>query len=106
MKYVYYDWEGLFEYVVLGYAVVATHYAGLGTEGSHQYMVLAQAHDVINALPAAHKAVPELGSRWVAVGHSQGGATVLKVSQLEHGLRDSGFLGSISLAPPTDLYTM
>ncbi len=108
MKDVYYGWEGLFGYVMLGYAVVATDYAGLGTEGGrHQYMsLMAQARDVINALPAAHTAVPELGSRWVAVGHSQGGATVLKVSQLEHDLRDNGFLGSVSLAPPTDLYKM
>jgi alpha-beta hydrolase superfamily lysophospholipase len=107
MKDLYYGWEGLLEYPMLGYAVVATDYAGLGTEGPHQYMsIAAQARDVINAMPAARAAVPELGSKWVAVGHSQGGAAVLKVSELEYVLRDSGFLGSISLAPPTDLYTM
>jgi alpha-beta hydrolase superfamily lysophospholipase len=107
MKDLYYGWEGLFGYAMLGYAVVATDYAGLGTEGPHQYMSLAaQAHDVISSIPAAHTAVPELGSKWVAVGHSQGGAAVLKVSELEHDLRDSAFLGSVSLAPPTDLYTM
>ena len=38
MKDLYYGWEGLFEYPMLGYAVVATDYAGLGTEGAHQYM--------------------------------------------------------------------
>jgi len=107
MKDVYYGWEGLFEYTMLGYAVVAPDYAGLGTPGPHQYMsIAAQAQDVINALPAAHKAVPELGSKWVAVGHSQGGAAVLKLSALEHDLSDSGFLGSVSVAPPTDLYAM
>jgi len=107
MKDLYYGWEGLFGYAMLGYAVVATDYAGLGTEGPHQYMSLAaQAHDVINSIPAARAAVPELGPKWVAVGHSQGGAAVLKVSELEHDLRDGGFLGSVSLAPPTDLNTM
>lgn len=107
MKDIYYGWEGLFGYAMVGYAVVATDYAGLGTEGPHQYMSLAaQAHDVINSIPAAHAAVPGLGSKWVAVGHSQGGAAVLKVSELEHELRDGAFLGSVSLAPPTDLYTM
>jgi hypothetical protein len=31
MKSLFYNWEGLYEYVMLGYAVVATDYAGLGT---------------------------------------------------------------------------
>lgn len=107
MKDIYYGWEGLFEYPMVGYAVVATDYAGLGTQGRHQYMsIAAQAHDVIYSIPAARAAVRALGSRWVAVGHSQGGAAVLKVSELEHTLRDPHFLGTVSLAPPTDLYTM
>lgn len=107
MKDVYYGWEGLLEYPMMGYAVVATDYAGLGTPGRHQYMSnAAQAHDVIYSIPAARAAVSALGARWVAVGHSQGGAAVLKVSELEHSLRDPHFLGSVSLAPPTDLYTM
>jgi predicted esterase len=107
MKDLYYGWEGLFEYPMMGYAVVATDYAGLGTQGHHQYMsVAAQARDVIYSIPAARAAVSALGPRWVAVGHSQGGAAVLEVSQLEHALRDPHFLGSVSLAPPTDLYAL
>lgn len=107
MKDVYYGWEGLFEYPMVGYAVVATDYAGLGTRGPHQYMsIAAQAHDVIYSIAAARAAVRALGPRWVAVGHSQGGAAVLKVAELEHTLRDPHFLGTVSLAPPTDLYTM
>jgi alpha-beta hydrolase superfamily lysophospholipase len=103
MKDLYYGWEGLFEYPMMGYAVVATDYAGLGTDGPHEYMsIAAQAHDVIYSIPAARAAVPQLGPRWVAVGHSQGGAAVLKVADLEHGLRDPNFLGTVSLAPPTD----
>ena len=107
MKDVYYGWEGLFEYVMMGYAVVATDYAGLGTEGPHQYMsIAAQAADVINSIPAARAALPALGSRWVAVGHSQGGSAVLEVSVLENKRRDPGFLGTVSLAPPTNLSAM
>ena len=107
MKDLYYGWEGLFEYPMVGYAVVATDYAGLGTRGPHQYMsIAAQAHDVIYSIPAARAAILALGPRWVAVGHSQGGAAVLKVAELEHTLRDPHFLGTVSLAPPTDLYTM
>lgn len=107
MKDVYYGWEGLFEYPMVGYAVVATDYAGLGTEGPHQYMsIAAQARDVIYSVPAARAAVAALGRRWLVVGHSQGGAAALEVSALEHSLRDPNFLGTVSLAPPTDLYTM
>ena len=35
MKSLFYNWEGLYEYVTLGYAIVATDYAGLGTAGRH-----------------------------------------------------------------------
>lgn len=107
MRDLYYGWMGLFEYPMLGYAVVATDYAGLGTRSPHQYMsIAAQAHDVIYSIPAARTAVPALGRRWVAVGHSQGGSAVLKVAELESRLRDPGFLGTVSLAPPSDLYVM
>ena len=80
--------------------MVATDYAGLGTRGLHQYLsIAAQAHDVIYAIPAARVALPALGARWVAVGHSQGGAAVLEVAALERSLRDRNFLGTVSLAP-------
>src|SRR5215475_9726615 len=74
MKDVYYGDEGLKEMLNAGYAVVATDYHGLGTPGVHQWVnKTAQARDVIYSVPAARKAVPALGRRWVADGHSQGG---------------------------------
>lgn len=107
MKDIYYGWSGLFLYPLLGYAVVAPDYAGLGTPGPHQLLWLeAQGQDVVNAIPAARAAIPSLGAKWVAVGHSQGGATVIKVSALEHGIGDPGYLGAISIAPATDYYEM
>lgn len=107
MKDLYYGWRGLLLYPFMGYAVVATDYAGLGTPGPHQLLWLkAQAQDVINSIPAARAAVPSLGAKWVAVGHSQGGATVIKVSALERGIDDPGYLGAISMAPATDFYEM
>jgi len=107
MKNLYYGWAGLLEYPIMGFAVVATDYAGLGTEGEHQYMSMeAQAQDVLNAIPAARAAVPELAREWAAVGHSQGGTAVLHVAELERRLGNVNFIGSISLAPPTDLTAM
>ena len=35
MKSLFYNWEGLYEYVLMGYAVVATDDAGMGTPGRH-----------------------------------------------------------------------
>src|SRR5262249_4407688 len=73
MTTLFYNWEGLYEYVLLGYAVVATDYVGLGTEGRHAYLdMLSNGTDVIHSVPAARAAVPNLSKRWVVVGHSQG----------------------------------
>jgi alpha-beta hydrolase superfamily lysophospholipase len=99
MKDVYYGEEGLFPMVRAGYAVVATDYHGLGTEGPHQYSNrAAQTHDVIHSIPAARQAVPDLGTKWVVDGHSQGGVAAWGVDQAEHALSDEGFLGAVSVA--------
>ncbi len=46
--------------LLMGYAVVATDYAGLGKEGRHAYLdMLSNGPDVINSVPAAHTAVPK-----------------------------------------------
>lgn len=99
MKDVYYGDEGLMPMVKAGFAVVATDYHGLGTEGAHQYVnKTAQAHDVIYSIPAAHAAVPGLSDQWVADGHSQGGLAAWGVAELEHDLHDASYLGAISVA--------
>ena len=106
MKDLYYGWEGLLQWVMLGYAVVAPDYAGLGTSVPHQYLAFpAQAWDVINAVHAARAALPQLGHRWVAVGHSQGGGAVLAVAEIQDSIRDPGYLGAIAVAPGSDLQT-
>jgi len=104
MKTLFYNWEGLYEYVMLGYAVVATDYAGLGTEGRHAYLdMLSNGGDVINSVPAARAAVPHLSKKWLVVGHSQGGLSSLGVAQLEAEIKDPNFLGAVSLAGASDL---
>ncbi|MEN7536704.1 alpha/beta fold hydrolase [Aurantiacibacter flavus] len=107
MKDLYYGWDGIFIYPLMGYAVVATDYSGLGTPGPHQLLSLeAQGQDVINSVPAARAAVPTLSDDWVMVGHSQGGATAIQVSAMEHGIDDPTYLGAISIAPATDYHAM
>ena len=99
MKDVYYGDEGLMPMVAAGFAVVATDYHGLGTEGLHQYVnKTAQASDVIYSIPAARAAVPSLGAKWVADGHSQGGLAAFGVAEAEHDLKDPSYLGAVSVA--------
>ena len=103
-KSLFYNWEGLYEYVTLGYAVVATDYAGLGTAGRHAYLdMLSNATDVVNSVPAAHAAVPGLSQRWLVIGHSQGGLSSLGVAQIEGRIKDPNFLGTVALAGASDL---
>ena len=104
MKDLYYSWEGLLQWVMLGYAVVAVDYAGLGTNVPHQYLTPpAQAQDVINAVPAARKAVKELGAKWVLIGHSQGAGAAICVAEKQATTQDPNYLGAIALAPVGDL---
>jgi len=94
-----YGEEGLMPMVRAGFAVVATDYHGLGTEGPHEYInKTAQARDVIYSVPAARAAVASLGRRWVVVGHSQGGLTAWSVAEMQARLHDADYLGAISVS--------
>lgn len=98
-----YGEEGLMPMVRAGFAVVATDYHGLGTEGPHEYInKTAQARDVIYSVPAARAAVASLGRRWVVVGHSQGGLTAWSVAEMEATLHDADYLGAISVSGAAD----
>jgi hypothetical protein len=95
-------------YVNLGYAVVATDYAGLGTAFRNAFSDMrSNARDVIYSIPAARAALPQLDSRWIAVGIGEGGPAVAEVAELESDTHDSGYLGSIvisGLDDPQDRY--
>ena len=104
MKNLFYNWEGLFEYVMMGYAVVASDYVGLGTAGRHAYIdMLSNGTDVVYSVPAAQAAVPNLSKKWLVIGHSQGGLASLGAAQLEAKIKDSNFLGTVALAGASDL---
>lgn len=85
-------------YTKLGYALVATDYAGLGTNGKAGYLNLrAHALDVIYGVRAARAAVAQLGTRWIAVGEGEGAPVVTRVAEVETKLNDAGYLGSIAI---------
>jgi hypothetical protein len=91
-------------YVKLGYAVVATDYAGLGTNFRNAFIDMqSNGTDVINAIAASRAAVPQLGPKWVAVGEAEGGLAVLGVAELEGEIRDPHYLGSITVLGVADV---
>jgi hypothetical protein len=86
-------------YVNLGYAVVATDYAGLGTAFRNAFFdVQSNGKDMIDSIPAARAALPQFNSRWIAVGIGEGGPAVAGVAELESDMHDSGYLGSIAIS--------
>ena len=86
-------------YVNLGYAVIATDYTGLGTRFRNAFLDgPSNAADVINSIPAARAAVPELGTRWVVMGEAEGGLTALAVAEKESEIRDASYLGAVAIS--------
>ena len=80
---------------VLGYAVVATDYAGWGGDSGKPVVDMqSNALDVIYSVPAARAAVPQIGPKWIAVGSSQGSLAALSVAESQ--VRDPNLLGSVA----------
>jgi hypothetical protein len=91
-------------YVHLGYAVVATDYAGLGIASRSAFAdISSNASDVIYSVAAARHALPQLGSRWVALGTGEGGMAVVGVAEIESRLQDSNYLGSVAISHLNDM---
>lgn len=66
-----------------GYAVVRTDYQGLGTPGTHQYLVgRAEGRSVLDIVRAARKLHSVLSRRVAIAGHSQGGHAALWAASL------------------------
>ncbi|HVS86963.1 MAG TPA: lipase family protein [Candidatus Acidoferrum sp.] len=86
-------------YVGLGYAVVASDYAGLGTSFPNAALDMrSNALDVIYSIPAARAALPQLGTKWVAAGYSQGGLAAVGVAEAGSEVGDPNYLGAIAIS--------
>jgi alpha-beta hydrolase superfamily lysophospholipase len=97
--YDYFSWTPL---LLSGFAVVATDYAGLGSNYTRHPYIAAQinSNDVYFAAQAAQAAFPDiLTERWGAVGHSQGGGSVYALTENELVKDDTNFIGSVAIAP-------
>jgi alpha-beta hydrolase superfamily lysophospholipase len=98
--------EGLRLMLDRGYTVVATDYAGMGTDGPDSYLVGATAaRNVLDAVRAAQH-VPDAGAgdRTVLWGHSQGGQAVLFAAQEASSYApDLDVVAVATAAPAADL---
>jgi alpha-beta hydrolase superfamily lysophospholipase len=66
------------EWLRRGYAVARTDYEGLGTPGTHPYLIgRPEGRGVIDIVRAARGLDSRVGRRWLITGHSQGGHAAL-----------------------------
>jgi acetyl esterase/lipase len=89
-----------------GWAVVATDYIGLGTEGPHGYLVGEPAgHAVLDSLRAARQVEGiDLADQSVVWGHSQGGHAALWAGVLADDYApDAEVVGVAAMAPASNL---
>lgn len=93
-------------YVNLGYAVVATDYAGLGTAAPYAFSDMqSNANDVIYSIPAARTALPQLAPQWIVIGSDSSSRAALAVAEREHEIRDPNYFGSVVIVGLSDLET-
>lgn len=94
------------EVLAEGWALVATDYIGLGTEGPHPYLIGPDsAHASLDAVRAARQLTEaDLGAQTVVWGHSQGGGAALWTSALAEVYAPEITLdGVAALAPASNL---
>ncbi len=94
--------------VAQGYVVVATDYEGLGTPGTHPYLVgESEAHGVLDIARAAQHLPVDASDKTFVWGQSQGGQAALFAGEVAPTYApDLDLLGVISGAPVTDAAAM
>jgi pimeloyl-ACP methyl ester carboxylesterase len=91
----------LSQWVKRGFVVLKTDYEGLGTPGSHPYLVGASAaRSTVDILLAARQLRPAIGRSWAVMGHSQGGHAALFAASLAPAWApDLDLIGAVAIAP-------
>lgn len=88
-----------------GAVVAVTDYQGLGSPGPHPYLDAPSAgYDVVDAVRAARNVVPGTGTRWAAIGVSQGGQATWAANEMAADYGDGlELVGTANLSPAADL---
>lgn len=92
-------------WLAAGYAVAQTDYQGLGTPGPHGYLIgTTEARAVADMALAARELDASIGTRWAAIGHSQGGqAAVFTDAQARAWAPGLDLRGVVALAPASQV---
>ncbi len=92
-------------FVKRGYAVAQTDYVGNGTPGIHPYFVaVSAARDVTDIALASRRIDPHIGQRWIAMGHSEGGAAALSTAAFgQQWAPELKLVGAVAYAPGSHL---
>jgi pimeloyl-ACP methyl ester carboxylesterase len=89
-----------------GYAIAQTDYQGLGTPGTHMYLIgRAEGASVDDIALAARAIDPLIGNRFAIAGHSQGGQAALFAAAMAGRDRPMRFVGVAAFAPASHLLT-
>ncbi len=93
------------KWVDRGFVVVRTDYEGLGTPDIHPYVNgISEMNTVVDIVRAAREMDDTVGTRWYAVGHSQGGQAALFTAA--HGAQrapELSLTGAVAIAPGSGL---
>lgn len=89
------------EFLNQGWAVVMTDYEGLGTAGTHPYLLgESEARGILDIVLAARQLYPtKIGTRFQIVGHSQGGQAALFGAHHAPDWTDLKLCGVTAVAP-------
>jgi len=97
---------GLNDFIAAGDVVAATDYQGMGTPGTHPYLIgKAEGQDILDSVRAArHLPGADLSGKFALWGHSQGAQAALFAGQLAASYTpELNLVGIAAAAPPTDM---
>jgi pimeloyl-ACP methyl ester carboxylesterase len=94
-------------WIKAGDAVVRTDYEGLGTPGTHPYLIgRSEGDGVLDIVRAARQLDPSISNRLIISGHSQGGQAALWASSLAPKYTpELHLLGTVAFAPQSHTAT-
>ncbi|MBC5815902.1 MAG: alpha/beta hydrolase [Candidatus Eremiobacteraeota bacterium] len=92
-------------WVARGYAVAQTDYEGQGTPGVHPYFIArAAAHDVTDMVRAARQIDSDIATRWIVLGHSEGGTAAIATAAMGQAWApELKLIGAVSYAPGSQI---
>ncbi len=88
-----------------GYAVARTDYQGLGTPGTHPFLIgKAEGRGILDIVRAARDLDRRISKRFLIAGHSQGGqAALFAASQAKEWIPEFRLRGTVSYSPASQL---